>query len=182
MLNLTLMTELINQVENLSKDDRILLWNDHAAANNKPKILKLTTQNVVEALQNDLSLYLSSKCDERMRTNQYFSVLSSEKVGFFDYLDDDQSPYDDTKLASWLLKNDAMNKYHDWFDQSRLELCMQNSLSLSGIYLTSQESQTQISQALSQEPKLENFQTQHGFLTAWLKWADNDLLPNYYAA
>ena len=179
MLNFALMMELTVQIENMTKRNRIKLWNEYAQVNDKPRILQSTAENLIVALENDLSLYLSAKCDEKLGVYQSFSIID-KTIKFFDNLDDEDSPYEDSKLASWLLKDDVMNKYRSYFDQSRLELCMQNALSLSGIYSCCKGVMS-LTPVLDNEPKFENFQTQQGFLAAWLKWADSEMLPSYQA-
>lgn len=179
MLNFALMTELTVQLENITRRKRIKLWNEYAIANDKPRILQSTAENLIVALENDLSLYLSAKCDEKLGVYQSFSIIH-KTIKFFDNLDDEDSPYEDSKLASWLLSDDVMNKYGTYFDQSRLEQCEQNSLSLSRIYSCCKGVMS-LAPVLDNEPKLENFQTQQGFLAAWLNWADSEMLPSYQA-
>ena len=181
MLNFNLLNELGLQIESLDTENRLRLWNDYAKANNKPVVHYATQPNIVQALDNDLSLYLKANCDKELGNSQYFYITTKDnqkQVEFFDFLDSSETNaiFDGFKIASWLLSG-ALKDYTDILNTSRLELVENESVSLSGIYHCYQSSEFKFKKA---EPNMSDFASQQEFLIAWLEWADTILVPNFF--
>lgn len=188
MKNFCSIYELVTHLDSLNEVEQLKMWNAFCDKHpTYPKILKATNENISKAYNNDLSQYLNDVGNDHPFNYDYMSVDADGKIEYFDYINDhvQDSPYDDVLLATWLLSDNSMHGFLSnlnnlkigWFDSAEA-----NAPSLIAVYHAYKNSKNcePLTNIVPPEPVYTDFPNQQDFMTAWLDWADTNVVPNYW--